>query len=137
MFESINLISCSSIIAAGLCLFTAMHVIKRQRSEKSQETHRIRAIQLKIDAVLQDDGLDTDREAFSTTLKTAHLTTELQLPRLQSLAKIEKHPPEKYKILSKLASQGMGAEEIASILEISRIEAGQLLSLCNMAKCGQ
>ncbi len=137
MFESINLISCSSIIAASLCLFSTMHVIKRQRSEKFQETQRIRAIQLKIDAVLQDDGLDTNREAFSTTLKTAHLTTELQLPRLQSLAKIEKHPPEKYKILSKLASQGMGAEEIASILEISRVEAGQLLSLCNMAKCGQ
>ena len=137
MFESINLISCSSIIAAGFCLFTAMLVIKRQRSEKLIETQRIRAIQLKIDAVLQDDGFDTCREAFSTTLKTAQLTTELQLPRLQSLAKIEKHPPEKYKILSKLASQGMGAEEIASILEISRIEAGQLLSLCNMVKCAQ
>lgn len=136
MFESINLISCCSIIAAGCCLFTAMLVVKRQRSEKIQEMERIRTLQLKIDAALQDDGIDTYREAFSTTLKTAHLTTELQLPRLQSLAKIEKHPPEKYKILSKLASQGMGAEEIASILEISRIEAGQLLSLCNMAKCG-
>jgi hypothetical protein len=31
----------------------------------------------------------------------------------------------------------MDAEEIASILDISRIEAGQLLSLCNMTKCGQ
>lgn len=137
MYESINLINCSSILAAGLCLCTSMLVIKRQRSERTEETQRIRAIQRKIDAVLQDDGLDTNREAFSTTLKAAHLTTELQIPRLQSLAKIEKHPPEKYKILSKLASQGMGAEEIASILEISRIEAGQLLSLNNMAKCGQ
>jgi hypothetical protein len=137
MYESINLISCSSILAAGLCLLTSMFVIKRQRSEKIQETLRIQAIQLKIEAVLLDDSHDTSMEAFSTTLKTARLTTELQLPRLQSLAKIEKHPPEKYKILSKLASQGMGAEEIASILEISRIEAGQLLSLCNMAKCGQ
>jgi hypothetical protein len=137
MFQSINLISFSSIIATGLCLLTSMIIIKRQRSEKNQETLRIRAIQLKIDAVLQDDSHDTCMEAFSTTLKTARLTTELQIPRLQSLAKIDKHPPEKYKILSKLASQGMGAEEIASILEISRIEAGQLLSLCNMAKCGQ
>ena len=137
MFESINLISCSSTIAVGLCLVSSLLVIKRQRSKSVQEILRIRALQLKIDAVLQDDGLDTCREAFSTTLKTAHLTTELQLPRLQSLAKIEKHPPEKYKILGKLASQGMGAEEIASILENSRIEAGQLLSLCNMVKCGQ
>jgi hypothetical protein len=137
MFESINLINGSGIIAAGLCLCTSLFVVKRHRTEKTRETQRIRAIQLKIDAVLQDDSFDTCREAFSTTLKTAQLTTELQLPRLQSLAKIDKHPPEKYKILSKLASQGMGADEIASILEISRIEAGQLLSLCNMAKCGQ
>jgi len=136
MFASINPISCSSI-AAGLCLFAFLLVIKRQRADRKQETIRIRALQLKIDAALQDDCHDASREAFSTSLKTAHLTTELQFPRLQSLAKIDKQPPEKYKILSKLASQGMGAEEIASILEISRIEAGQLLSLCNMAKCGQ
>ena len=137
MLESVNLISCSSILAAGLCLSASLLVIKRQRSDKVKETERIRALQLKIDAVLQDDSRDTSREAFSTTLKAARLTTELQLPRLQTLAKIDKQPPEKYKILSKLASQGMGAEEIAAILEISRIEASQLLNLCNMAKCGQ
>ncbi len=83
---------------------------------------------------LKDDDDTTAREAFSMTLKTASLTTELQGPRLQNMAKINKQPPEKYKILSKLASQGMDAEEIASILDISRVEAGQLLSLCNMAK---
>ena len=137
MFASINLISCSSTMAAGLCLATFFFVMKRQRADSMQETQRIRALQLKIDAALQDDGQDTSREAFSTTLKTASLTTELQLPRLQSLAKINKQPPEKYRILSKLASQGMDAEKIASILDISRIEADQLLSLSNMAKCVQ
>jgi hypothetical protein len=70
-------------------------------------------------------------------LKAASLTTDLQSPRLQHLAKIDKQPPEKYKILGKLASQGMDADEIASILGISRIEAGQLLSLSSMAKCGR
>ena len=137
MLESVNLISCSSILAVGLCLSASLLVIKRQRSEKTKEMQRIRALQLKIDAVLQDDRLDTSREAFSTTLKAARLTTELQVPRLQTLAKIDKQPPEKYKILSKLASQGMGVEEIAAVLEISRIEAGQLLSLCNMVRLGQ
>jgi DNA-binding transcriptional regulator LsrR (DeoR family) len=52
------------------------------------------------------------------------------------MAKMDRQAPEKYRILGKLASQGMGAEEIASILGISRVEAGQLLSLSNMAKSG-
>ena len=137
MFESINLISCSTLIAAGLFLSTSFLAVKRQRMGRTQETQRIRALQLKIEAALQDDGLDTFGESFSTTLKTVSLTTDLQLPSLQSLAKIDKQPPDKYRILNKLASQGMNAEEIASILDISRIEAGQLLSLCNMAKCSQ
>ena len=137
MLESFNLISCSSMGAAGLCLFTSYYFAKRQRAEKERETVRIRAIQIKIDAALHDEGFDAAREAFSTTLKTASLTTELQRPRLQNLAKVDKQPPEKYKIMTKLASQGMNAEEIASILGISRMEAGQLLSLSNVAKCGQ
>jgi len=102
-----------------------------------RDTERIRALQIKIDAALHDESFDAAREAFSTTLKTASLTTELQRPRLQNLAKVDKQAPEKYKIMTKLASQGMNAEEIASILGISRMEAGQLLSLSNMAKCGQ
>ena len=137
MLESLNLISCSSIMAAGLCLCASFFFTKRQRTEKALETERIRAIQRKIDAALQDEGFDTAREAFSSTLRTASLTTELQRPRLQNLAKVDKQPPEKYKIMTKLASQGMDAEEIAAILGISRMEAGQLLSLTNMAKCGQ
>ena len=137
MLESINLTNCS-ILATGLCLSGIFFAMQRQRTKRIQEILRIRALQHKINAALQDDGFDASREAFSTTLKTASLTTDLQLPRLQSLAKIDKNPPEKYKILGKLASQGMDAEEIASILGISPTEAGQLLSLRNMAaNCGQ
>ena len=94
------------------------------------------ALQRKIDAALRDEGFDTAREAFSASLKTASLTTDLQRPRLENMAKIDKQPPEKYRILGKLASQGMGADEIATILGISPIEASQLLSLSNMAKFG-
>ncbi len=137
MLESVYLVSCSSIMAAGLCQWASFFFTKRQRTEKELETERIRAIQRKIDAALQDEGLDTGRDAFRDTLKTASLTTELQRPRLQNLAKVDKQPPEKYKIMTKLASLGMDAEEIAAILGISSIEAGQLLSLTNMAKCGQ
>lgn len=137
MIESMNLITCGSILATVFCLSGSMLCIKRQQQRKVEETQRIQLLQQKIIAVLQDDGQDAAREAFSVTLKTASLTTELQVPRLQNMAKVAKQPPEKYKILSKLASQGMDAEEIASILDISRMEAVQLLSLCNMAKCSQ
>jgi len=137
MLESLNLITCSSMAATGLCLVASLVVAKRQRAEKEQQTGRILAMQRKIDATLQDEGFEAAREAFSVTLKTASLTTELQRPRLQTLAKVDKPAPEKYKILIKLASQGMGAEEIASILGISRMEAGQLLSLSHMAKGDQ
>jgi len=134
MLESLNLIVCSSIGAAGLCLITSLVVAKRQRTERAQQTGRILAMQRKINATLQDEGFEAERETFSISLKTASLTTELQRPRLQTLAKIDKPAPEKYKILMKLAAQGMGAEEIASILGISRMEAGQLLSLSHMAQ---
>jgi len=135
MLASINLILAGSIGVAGLCLLASFFLVKRQRGDRARETLRIRALQSKIDAALKDDVHDTSREAFSTALKTASLTTHLQAPRLQHLAKIDKQPPDKYKILGKLASQGMDAEEIASVLGISRTEAGQLLSLSSMAKC--
>lgn len=137
MLEPIHLIFGSSIAIAGFFLFSSHRVIRRQRGEKERETRRIRDLQCKINAALQDDAHDASREAFSTTLKTASLTTDLQAPRLLHLAKIDTHPPEKYKILGKLASQGMDAEEIAAILGISRVEAGQLLSLSSMAKCSR
>jgi hypothetical protein len=86
---------------------------------------------------LHDEGFDAERLAFGTALKAASLTTELQRPRLDTLAKLDKRPPEKYRILSKLASQGLEVEEIAAILGISSVEAGQLLSLSAMAKYGR
>jgi len=126
----------SVFIVAAVCL-SALLLVKRQRAQRRQEAARIITLQRKIDAALCDEGFETVREAFSASLKAASLTTGLQRPRLDNMAKIDKQPPEKYRILGKLASQGMDAEEIASILGISRIEAGQLLSLSNMAKIGR
>lgn len=127
----------SIVAAAALCLAALLLLCKRQRTKRQQETGRIVALQRKIDAVLNDDGFESAREAFSVSLKTASLTTGLQRPRLETMAKIDKQPPEKYRILGKLASQGMDAEEIAAILGISSVEAGQLLSLSTMAQIGR
>ena len=126
----------------GLCVVLALLLgcscilllVRRQRQAREQATRRIIALQRKIDAALDDQGFDAAREQFSASLKTASLTTGLQRPRLENLAKVDKQPPEKYRILGKLATQGLGAEEIASILDISTIEAMQLLSLSQVAK---
>jgi hypothetical protein len=137
MPELTPLLTSGALLAVVACLSTFLVFVKRQRTERSQETERIMVLQRKIDAAVRDEGFDTVREVFSASLKTASLTTDLQRPRLENMAKIDKQPPEKYRILGKLASQGMGADEIAAILSISPIEASQLLSLSNMAKFGR
>jgi hypothetical protein len=119
---------------ATLVLAISLFRIRRLQVQHANTTQRIKSLQQKIDTVLQDDCKPGTKEAFSTTLKTARLTTSLQLPRLRNQAKLHQPPPEKYTILRRLASQGMDAEEIASILGISRIEATQLLSLNTMAQ---
>jgi uncharacterized protein with von Willebrand factor type A (vWA) domain len=126
----------SALVLVAFCLSALLLLAKRQRTERQLETQRILALQRKIDVALQDEGFETTREAFSVSLKTASLTTDLQRPRMENMAKVDKQTPEKYRILGRLASQGMGAEEIATILGISQVEAGQLLSLSNMAKFG-
>jgi hypothetical protein len=131
------LIMGSALAVTAFCLSALLLLAKRQRTERQLETQRILALQRKIDVALQDERFETTREAFSVSLKTASLTTDLQRPRMENMAKLDKHPPEKYRILGKLVSQGLGAEEIATILGISLVEAGQLLSLSNMANFGR
>ena len=130
------LIMGSALVVVALCLSAFLLLARRQRTERQLETQRILALQRKIDLALRDEGFETAREAFSVSLKNASLTTDLQRPRLENMAKLDKQTPEKYRILGRLASQGMGAEEIATILGISQVGAGQLLSLSNMAKIG-
>jgi len=124
-------------IASALFLCVSLFIIRRLQRHNDNTTQRIRSLQRKIDAVLQDDCTPGSRETFSATLKTATLTTGLQLPRLRNQAKLHQAPPEKYTILRRMASQGMDAEEIAAILGISRTEADQLLSLNTMAQCNR
>lgn len=136
MSLSASLIPLCSFASLIFALSALAVLTKRHQTMKKLETARIVALQQKIDTALQDDYSPEAREAFLKALQTASLTTSLQVPRLQNLAKVDKQAPEKYKILSRLASQGMSAGEIASILGISPIEAGQLLSLSSMAKQG-
>ncbi len=133
MIEPIHCVIGGGVVTA-LALAISLFCIRRLQAQHANTTQRIKSLQRKIDTALQDSCNPDPKEAFSTTLKTARLTTSLQLPRLRNQAKLHQPPPEKYTILRRLASQGMDAEEIAAILGISHIEATQLLSLNTMAQ---
>lgn len=127
----------ASLPAVALCLAFSHLLIKRRRETDRRTAERIAALQEKIGAALQDGFDQASPESFTTMLRTASLTTGLQAPRLQAMAGMDKQAPEKYRILARLASQGLGADEIAAALGISPVEAGQLLSLSRMAGAGR
>ena len=125
------------LLAALGCLLIVSLMLLRRRDESRLVRQRLVQLQTKIEAALVDTGFEADRLAFGQVLHSASLTTELQRPRLETMAKLSKQPPEKYRILANLASQGLNVEEIAAVLGVSRAEAHQLLNLSSMAKCGQ
>ncbi|WP_310598931.1 hypothetical protein [Desulfobulbus sp.] len=127
-----------SFLAAALCLSLLLVLARRQRIIRQRQAERILALQRKIDAALEDEsGVFSPRQSFGTSLKEASLTTSLQRPRLDTMAKVDRQTPEKYRILAKLAAQGMDSAQIAAVLGISSVEAAQLLSLCHMAEIGR
>ena len=74
---------------------------------------------------------------FLKSMQQAELTTKFQTPRLQvahgeiSSPKASR-PPEKYKYIHSLIENGMGPDEIASVLSISLHEARQLVCLSSI-----
>lgn len=137
MVLSPTLLFVVSLLAALSGLLIVSLMLLRRRDESRLMRQRLAQLQEKIEAALEDTGFEAERQAFGQVLHNASLTTELQRPRLETLAKLSKQTPDKYRILANLASQGLNVEEIASILGVSRAEAHQLLNLSSMAKCGQ
>ncbi len=135
--SSLTAILLASLPAVALCLVFSLILVKRRRETDRLAAERITALQVKIGAALQVGFDQAAPENFTTLLLTASLTTGLQAPRLQTMAGMDKQAPEKYRILARLASQGLGTDEIAAALGISRVEAGQLLSLSRMAGAGR
>ncbi|MCL2458319.1 MAG: hypothetical protein FWF31_05610 [Desulfobulbus sp.] len=125
----------SLLVIAAFCLSIFLLLARRQRTMRRRQANRILALQRKIDAALEDEAaIPSPRQQFSASLKEASLTTSLQRPRLDTMAKLSRQTPEKYRILAKLAAQGMDSGQIAAVLGISSVEAAQLLSLCHMAE---
>jgi DNA-directed RNA polymerase specialized sigma24 family protein len=127
----------AGLFAALLCLLITSLIHWRRRTETRLQVKRVTKLRQKIESALDDEDFDAQRAAFGKALQSASLTTELQRPRLENLAKIDKQAPEKYRILSKLASQGLNVEEIAAILGVSSVEANQLLNLSSVAQMRQ
>lgn len=133
-----SLLAGSAIFAVLLGLLVSSLIVWRQRVASRLLFERVTTLQQKIESALKDDdGFEAQRVAFGQALQSASLTTELQRPRLENLAKMNKQAPEKYRILSQLASQGLNVEEIAAILGVSSVEANQLLNLSNVAQMRQ
>ena len=127
----------AGIFVALLCLTITALVLLRRRAEHRILSKRMVNLRKKIESALNDEHFESQRTLFGQALQSASLTTELQRPRLDNLAKRDKQAPEKYRILNKLAAQGLNVEEIAAILGISSTEANQLLNLSSMAQMRQ
>lgn len=127
----------AGLSAALLCLALPWLLLLRRRNQNRLLRERIARIRQKIESTLDEAGPKQQGDTFGTALKAARLTTELQRPRLEKLARVDKQAPEKYRILSHLASQGLNIEEIASMVGISAAEAHQLLNLSRVAKGGR
>lgn len=137
MTSTFFLICCPVLAAAGLAVL-AVFLHRRRRAEERQMTAALKNLQAKIEVALtENDDFASRREHFRTTLQAASLTTDLQRTRLSNMSRLEKKPPEKYKIITQLAARGMDIEEIAALLSISPAEAGQLLNLCTVARMGR
>ena len=71
---------------------------------------------------------------FQNSLDEAELATRMQQPRMHAIeGGSQGNTPEKYRYIRSLHEKGMSAEEIASILKISSLEAEQLVSLAKIA----
>ena len=134
MFTPIILIICSVLLGFFSCLFLTAAIQKSRASQKKKEQETIRQLQHKISLALQDKRSE-QHGAFTKVLDQAAAPSAFQATGMQVQVKSHREPPEKYKILQRLATQGLSTEEIAAILGISTVEADQLINLYRMADC--
>ncbi|PIE56949.1 MAG: hypothetical protein CSA34_01220 [Desulfobulbus propionicus] len=119
-------------LLAITALLLTVSIYRDQRTRLRERT-RIHIMQAKIQQALSG----TPAVKFTDSLARTPVTTGLQLPSFSHQMRWHRQLPEKYRILQKLADQGMGELEIAETLDMSRVEAGQLLSLAAVGSTRQ
>ncbi len=108
---------------------------KREAKKSAMRLHEARtslaALQKKI---IQLEDETCKKDTFETSLDQAEVTTKLQTSRISTLnGKCTTEPPERYRYIRSLIESGMDSEEIASVLSISKQEAGQLVRLSRLS----
>ncbi len=116
-----------SLLLAGMV--TRLYI--RQKAYQ-KESERIKGLQEKIQAALEEPA-PSFNASLQQSLHRARETIRPGKPGQLVPESAAKDAPEKYRILTNMAARGMSAEEIAAILGISTTEAGQLVTLSNMA----
>ncbi len=117
----------SMLSALIVCLY--IKILKQQKE--------ILALKNKLVSAQYDISELTDekvaKQKFTDSLTSAEVTTKLQVPRLQLKNQATPKVPEKYRYLVNMARSGMSRNEITDILDISSIEAEQLIKLVQIA----
>ncbi|MCP4339566.1 MAG: DUF2802 domain-containing protein [Desulfobulbaceae bacterium] len=136
----INLSHLIAILPAILCLFLILLIVLGRKknqflSQQLTETTRdLEATRKKFNLLYEKHEMIKE---FQNSLNVAELTTKLQKPRLEAQSNEmdnKRSTPGKYSKVQSLAKDGMSADQIASVLDISTHEAKQLVNLSKLAQ---
>ena len=125
------------IAFTALCLILFLWIIflKRQNIKLASQlqgvNHTLTETRKQLDSLNNQLQNMSD---FQQSMAKAQLTTRLQTPRVLQKGNESTTPPEKYQYILSLTERGMGADEISSVLSISRHEAQQLVSLALLSR---
>ncbi|TKB10274.1 hypothetical protein [Desulforhopalus sp. IMCC35007] len=125
------------IIPSVLCLLslTKYILVKKENKLLAQEIKTTTSqLELHRQKLTELEWRHNEIMNFHNSMQQAELTTKFQAPRLQAAhSQTSSHKtnstPEKYKYIHSLIENGMGPDEIASVLSISLHEARQLVCL--------
>jgi len=130
-----SIIGCCFLLGLLTALLSYQKLVnKRQLGELEALKLQLAAKTEKLNTLLKErEREQEDKADFIETLTKASVTTRLQQPRLQIQGHKVPDPPDKYRYLANMVKNGMSAEDIAAILDISPAEADQLVTLAQMS----
>ncbi len=106
---------------------------EKKRSRKTSEALHKASRDLRILQKRIQELEDSHRHSFDSNLNEVQLTTSLQSSRISMYKNLSSESPERYKYVRFMLKNGMTADEISKILEISIQEATQLETLLKMS----
>ncbi len=127
-----SIIGCCFLLGLLTALLSYQKLVNRRlRSELQALKDRLRDRDERLSSLLREQE---EKEEFTRSLAGASVTTRLQRPRLQIQGNNPPDPPVKYRYLANMVKNGMSAEDVAGILDISPAEADQLVTLAQMSR---